>query len=204
MSFLDLDRLASAALVKEPFEYVVVPGFVRPEALRPIRDAYPSIERPGSFPVSELRFGDNFANLLEELEGPAFRHAIETKFGVDLSGRPTMVTVRGKCGTRDGNIHTDSKSKIITVLLYLNEPWEAQGGRLRLLRSATDLEDYALEVPPEAGLLLAFRRSDRSFHGHKEYIGPRRVIQLNWVANSGHVLWDLMRHRLSAWFKRAA
>ncbi|HYB10913.1 MAG TPA: 2OG-Fe(II) oxygenase [Alphaproteobacteria bacterium] len=204
MTLLDLDRLDATPLSKEPYEFVMVPNFVRPEAIGPIRDAYPRIDQPGSFPVSKVTFGKGFANLLKALEGPDFRHAIEGKFGVDLSGRPTMVTVRGNCGPRDGGIHTDSRSKIVTVLLYLNEPWEAQGGRLRLLRSSTDLEDYALEVPPEAGLLLAFRRSDRSFHGHKPYIGPRRVVQLNWVANSGHVLWDLMRHRLSAWIKRAA
>jgi SM-20-related protein len=204
MTFLDLDRLAATALTKDPYEFVMVPNFVRPETLGAIREAYPRIDQPGSFPVSKVAFGESFASLLRELEGPGFRQAIEAKFGVDLFGRPTIVTVRGNCGPRDGGIHTDSKSKIVTVLLYLNEPWEPQGGRLRLLRSATDLEDYALEVPPEAGLLVAFRRSERSFHGHRPYIGPRRVVQLNWVANSGHVLWDLMRHRLSAWIKRAA
>ena len=76
-----------------------------------------------------------FRTLLEELRGPAFRAACEDKFGIDLSGRSTMITVRGRCGTRDGNIHTDSLSKIITVLIYLNPHWEQPGGRLRLLRS---------------------------------------------------------------------
>lgn len=203
-TYLDIDRLNQTPLVKEPYEFVVVPGFLRQGTLGAIRESYPRIEQPGSFPVAELSFGRNFAALLKELEGPEFRHAVEAKFGVDLAGRPTMVTVRGNCGTRDGSIHTDSKSKIITVLIYLNEPWESDGGRLRLLRSATNIEDYVVEVPPEAGLLLAFRRSERSYHGHLPYIGPRRVIQLNWVANSSHVFWDLMRHRLSAWFKRAA
>jgi SM-20-related protein len=203
-SFLDLDRLAATPLTTEPYEFVVVPGFIRAAAVEQIRAAYPRIDKPGSFPVSELAYGETFKALLAELEGPAFRRAIEAKFGVDLAGKPTMVTVRGQCSPRDGGIHTDSKSKIITVLIYFNEPWEAEGGRLRLLRSAADLEDYAFEVPPEAGLLLAFRRSERSYHGHKRYVGPRRAIQLNWVTGGGHVLWDLMRHRLSAWFKRAA
>jgi SM-20-related protein len=52
--------------------------------------------------------------------------------------------------------------------------------------------------------MLAFRRSARSFHGHQLFIGPRKVVQFNWVTGSGHVAWDLLRHRLSAWFKRAA
>lgn len=204
MSLLDLARLAGTPLAREPYQHVVVPGFVRADALAAIRASYPAIDQPGSFPVNGLGYGEGFAELLAELEGPALRAAVEAKFAIDLAGRPTIVTVRGQCGERDGNIHTDSKSKLITMLIYLNEPWEPSGGRLRLLRSPTDIEDYAVEVPPEGGLMLAFRRGARSFHGHKRFIGPRRVVQLNWVANRGHVFWDLARHRLSAWLKRAA
>jgi len=204
MEFLDLDRLAAAPLAHEPCDFVIVPGFVREEALPAIRASYPEIAQPGSYPLRELRYGAPFAAFLAELEGPGFRQAIEAKFGVDLAGRASMITVRGQCGERDGNIHTDSRSKIITVLIYLNEPWAPAGGRLRLLRSDRDLEDYAVEVPPEGGLMLAFRRSERSFHGHKLFIGPRKVVQFNWVTGGGHVVWDLLRHRLSAFFKRAA
>ncbi len=204
MSLLDLARFAGKPLAHEPYEHVVVPGFVHADALAAIRASYPAIDQPGSFPVNGLGYGEGFAELLAELEGPALRAAVEAKFAIDLAGRPTIVTVRGQCGERDGNIHTDSKSKLITMLIYLNEPWEPSGGRLRLLRSPTDIEDYAVEVPPEGGLMLAFRRGARSFHGHKRFIGPRRVVQLNWVANRGHVFWDLARHRLSAWLKRAA
>lgn len=204
MNFFDLDKLNRTPLATDPYAFVVVPGFLTPAALERIRGAYPKIDRPGSFPVSELEFGAPFRDFLAELEGPALRHAIEAKFGLDLSDKPTMVTVRGQCSPRDGGIHTDSKSKLITVLLYLNDPWEAEGGRLRLLRSDRDLDDFAVELPPDEGLLLAFRRGTHSFHGHKPFAGPRRVIQLNWVAHRGHVYWDLMRHRISAFFKRAA
>ncbi len=61
--------------------------------------------------------------------------------------RSTVTTVRGRCDLSDGKIHTDSKSKIITVLLYMNETWEQADGRLRLLRSATDLNGIIVEVP---------------------------------------------------------
>jgi hypothetical protein len=41
--------------------------------------------------------------------------AFELKFSIDLTGRPTMITVRGRCSKeKDGKIHTDSKTKIIT------------------------------------------------------------------------------------------
>ena len=96
-----------------------------------------------------------------------------------------MYTVRGFVREKDGSIHTDSTTKIITVLLYMNERWQEDAGRLRLLRGPDDLEDYVAEVPPYGGTLLVFRRADNSWHGHKPISGPRRAVQLNWVTIAG-------------------
>ena len=41
------------------------------------------------------------------------------------------------------------KYKVVTLLLYCNLRWDHDGGRLRLLRGAGDLEDYVLEIPPD-------------------------------------------------------
>lgn len=202
MGALDLAAFRAAPLLREPFEYLVLPGFVRPEARLAINASYPKIEKPGSFPLSEVTYGPAFANLVDELNGDAMRTAFEEKFGIDLSGRPTMITVRGCASAKDGRIHTDTPSKIITVLIYMNSRWEAPGGRLRLLRSADDLEDMVLEVPPDEGTLLCFRRSNNSFHGHKPFVGQRRVLQFNWVTEQRIVDRELKRHRFSAWTKR--
>ena len=86
-----------------------------------------------------------------------------------------MFTVRGECRASDGKIHTDSATKLITVLLYMNEKWDKDGGRLRILRNGTDLDDYVEEVPPHGGTLLVFRRSENSWHGHQPFDGPRRA-----------------------------
>lgn len=198
---LDLDRLNGTPLTRDPFEFVIVPGFLKTEAIPALHADFPKVKGPGSHPTSTLRIGATFGRLLAALEGPEMRAAIETKFGVDLTGRPTMITVRGRCRAEDGGIHTDSVTKIITALIYFNGKWENTGGRLRLLRNANDIEDYVAEVPPEEGTLLAFRRSDRSFHGHKSFEGERRAIQLNWVTGPDVVRRELGRHRLSAWFK---
>src|SRR5690606_3321220 len=112
---------------------------------------FPVITKPGSFPTEALRFGACFAEMLDRLRGAEMTAAIAEKFDVDLTDRPTMVTVRGRCRARDGGIHRDSDGKLITALLYMNVAWEQAGGRLRLLRSRDDLEDYAVEVPPDAG-----------------------------------------------------
>jgi hypothetical protein len=175
---------------------------VRAAALPAIHETYPEIDQPGSFPYQSLAYGDAFSSLLDELQGPEMRAAIEKVFDVDLTDRPTTVTVRGRCQLKDGRIHQDSTEKIITVLVYMNPDWEESGGRLRVLRSDRDLEDYAAEVPPAEGTLLAFRRSDTSYHGHKPFEGQRRVLQLNWVTSDKFARRERRRHAISAFFKR--
>jgi hypothetical protein len=199
---LDLDALRAVPLTREPFEYFVVPGFVRPEAREKINADYPKIAEGGSFPVAQLSYRAAFGEFLRDLESDEFRQAFEEKFGLDLAGRPTTITVRGQCSPKDGRIHTDTKSKIITILIYMNAAWENPGGRLRLLRSADDLDDMIMEVPPVEGTLLAFKRADNSWHGHKSFAGERRVIQFNWVTSEGDKKLAMLRHHVSAPLKR--
>jgi len=198
---LDIRALRATPVVRAPFDFVVVPNFIEKDASAPLRRDFPQITRPGSFPVSELSYGPAFATLLEELRGSAFRAAMADTLGVRLDGYPTLVTVRGRCARHDGAIHTDSEWKIVSVLLYLNDTWANEGGCLRLLRSK-DLDDVAVEVEPAWGTLLAFRRSERSFHGHRPFEGERRVLQLNWVTTQKMVDREVARHRRSALFKR--
>ena len=198
---LDLDRLRAAPLRREPYEFVVVDEFVRRDDLAALLADCPRLARHGSFPIAAADGGPHFARLLGELTGPGLQAAIAEKFAIDLEGRPTMLTLRGWSDGKDGRIHTDSTTKLITLLLYLNPSWEAAEGRLRILRSATDLDDYAAEIAPLAGTMLAFRRSERSYHGHLAHKGERRVLQLNWVTGDDVVRRELARHRWSARLK---
>jgi SM-20-related protein len=201
LSVLDLDRLRAAPLVHDPFEFVVVEEFLRRDVLASLVGDFPQIRGHGSYPVESLEYGPGFARLVAALTGAELRHAIEEKFGIDLSDRPTLLTLRGRSDGKDGHIHTDSASKIVTLLLYMNPVWEHAAGRLRLLRGPDDLEDYAVEVAPLAGTMLAFRRSERSFHGHRPHLGERRSLQLNWVTDPSVVRRELGRHRWSARLK---
>ena len=74
-----------------------------------------------------------------------------------------------------------SMFSMMTLLLYFNAGWGHEGGRLRMLNSATDLEDYAAEVTPCCGTLLVFKRTGHSWHGHKPFVGERRMLQLSWT-----------------------
>jgi hypothetical protein len=202
MTYCDFAVLERAPLERDPFEFVVIPNFLKSERFPEILADYPEVPGPGSHPPSELSIRGHFQGLMAELLGPEFRAAIERKFAIDLTGRPTMYTVRGFVNERDGSIHTDTETKIITVLLYMNEHWQADAGRLRLLRSADDLEDFVAEVPPNGGTLLVFKRADNSWHGHKPVVGPRRAIQLNWVTSQDVVDYEQRRHQISTKFKK--
>jgi SM-20-related protein len=202
VSMLDLERLCSTPLTREPFEFLVVPEFIKADARAAISKDYPEVARAGSFPLGEVTYGPAFAKLIAEMRSEEFRKAFEEKFNIDLTNRPDMITVRGRCSEKDGKIHTDSETKIITILIYMNSAWESSGGQLRLLRSGNNLDDMILEVPPTEGTLLAFRRSNNSWHGHKPFAGPRRVIQFNWVTSEAVVRREQNRHRFSAWIKK--
>jgi SM-20-related protein len=198
---IDVDAVRAAPLTREPFPYFMVPRFVRPEALDAINADFPTVTHAGSFPLPTLEYGPAFRTFMESIRGPAFTAAVAQKLGVDLSQRPTMVTVRGISAPRDGQIHTDSVTKLVTVLIYMNGRWESPTGRLRLLRGPDNLNDVIAEVPPDEGTLLVFENKPNAWHGFEAFEGPRRVIQLNWVTNGRVVWWEQTRHKVSAFFK---
>jgi SM-20-related protein len=199
---IDIGALRRAPVQSAPFPYLIVPGFVREQAMPQIGTDFPKIAQAGSFPLASLRYGPAFAAFIRDLESDALRGAVGEKLDIDLSASPSMVTVRGVSRAADGKIHTDSKSKLVTALLYMNDVWESPKGRLRLVRSPDDLNDIVAEVPPDAGTLLLFRNQQNAWHGFEPYSGPRRVVQLNWVTSASVVRREQTRHRISAFFKR--
>ena len=204
---LQYAALDAAPVARDPFAHLVVPDFVPPERLGAIVAALPPMSSGGSFPPSSLRLHPVVRSLVAELEGPRLRRALAAKFGLELEGAPTMLTLRGRTRARDGRIHRDSTAKRVTVLLYLNpesESWARREGCLRLLRRADDMEDYAVEVPPVNGTLLAFPNAENSWHGHRPYVGRRYAVQLNYMAEGARARTELRRHRLSALLKRFA
>ena len=184
MSLINLNAVREAHLHTDPYDFMVVPGFLSAEILARVNADYPAIDTAANHSLDNLQYGPEFALLMEEMRAPAFATELGKRFDMDLASLPTTVTVRKFCERTDGNIHTDHKSKVITVLLYFNEQWDSKDGQLRLLRSKGNIEDYAAEVPPLGGTLLAFRRTDHSWHGHTRFVGERRMVQLNYLDES--------------------
>ncbi len=205
MPLLDHAALRAAPLASDPFPHLLVPDFLPPEALRAVAADLPPIGKGGSFPPDSVRLGPAARALMAEMEGPELRAIIAERLGLDLSDAPSMLTLRGFTGPRDGRIHCDSLAKRVTVLLYLNQAsdaWAQHEGCLRLLRGPDDLEDYAAEVPPVNGTLLVFPNGPTTWHGHKTFVGPRYSIQLNYMTTDAKARSELRRHRISAFVKR--
>ena len=204
MPVLDLDRFAAAPLRRNPYDFVVLDDFIRKEAQPALATDFPRIEQGGSFPLRTLTYGPGFARLVDELKGPAMRQAFAQKFSIDLDDRPVTITARGQTRAKDGQIHADSRDKLVTVLIYMNPGWSAADseGQLRLLRSPDNLDDAVVEVPAAMGTLVAFRCVPHAWHGHRPFVGPRRSIQLNWVTDERVVRREEFRHRISAMAKR--
>jgi len=199
---IDYAAFGAAPLQREPFDYVVAPGFVSPEAAAAASASFPGPDLPGVLPAPDSSPDTAFGRLLAELRSPRTTAVFAQKFGVPLDPGTLMVTLRARTRRADGRIHTDSTTKLVTALIYLNDGWAAEGGRLRLLRGPDNVDDMIAEVPPLAGTLLAFRRTDDSWHGHKPFEGIRRAVMLNWMVDAATARRELRRHAMSAGLKR--
>ena len=166
---------------------------------------FPKYAGAGFFPFEARDCGPSVRRLVAELTDPRVASAIGERLGIDGLGRyPTLVTLCRSLNKRHGTIHTDSKSKVATALLYLNESWpDTHDGCFRFLKRIDDIDDLAApEIRPLYGNLAVFRRADNSFHGHLPYEGERRVIQVAWLTSEDEKLRKTQRGKLSRLFKR--
>ncbi len=200
---LNYDVLAQTPVMTAPFPYMTASHVLGAGALAEVTHDFPLITGPGVYPLDALHYGAGFARLVADLQSEPLEALLQEKFQIDLSDKPLMITVRGYCQKRDGRIHTDSRDKVLTCLLYLNaSSWPAAGGCLRLLRDGKSLRHMLAEVPPVGGNFIAFQRTDHSWHGHAPFVGQRRAIMFNWMRSSAALNKNIGRHKLSAALKK--
>ncbi|MGV3740640.1 MAG: 2OG-Fe(II) oxygenase [Gammaproteobacteria bacterium] len=194
---LDLDKLRDTPIDSQFFPYCQIDCFIQKEVLTKVLHDFPEIKVRGSIPASKLKYGEFFQKLIDELHSVELRDLIAKKFSIDLSNSQTMLTIRGQTNSSDGHIHADTPSKLITLLLYLNDEWHENTGNLRLLRDNYNLENYFDEVKPTAGKLLVFKVTDNCWHGHHPFTGKRRTLQLNYVTSQKVVDKEMKKHARS-------
>ena len=164
-------------------------------------EIFPEILKGGSFPSESLTAGPSFKKLIEELESKELKQLLESKFNINLSNSSVVTTVRGISRKRDGKIHSDSKTKLVTVLIYLNEGWDKKTGLLRMLKDSSNIEDFLYETPATMGSLIAFKVEPNCWHGYLPYIGKRKSIQLNYL-HQDSLLSHRVRHKISFLMKK--
>ena len=199
---VDLEALRATQARATPFPHVVVRGFLDAQALAQVTAEYPEFDVPGLYLPGAAAQGSAVQKLISDLESDELRAVIAEKLDIDLDGSAALVTFRSRCRTGDGEIHTDSKSKRASLLLYLNENWTAPGGRLRLLHSGDNIDDFAEEIAPVAGNFVAFRVQHNSWHGHLRYAGPRRCVMVNYFCSPEVRDAEARRHKASLPWKR--
>ncbi len=133
---LDLDVIRKARLQREPYEYILSDHFVRAGAIADVQKSFPDLRTAGFHPVDDMNLTGAFGDMINEMKGPGLASALSDAFGTDFTKYPRFITVRKVSAVHEGRIHCDSESKIMSLLLYLNDGWSSPDGRLRVLRSS--------------------------------------------------------------------
>lgn len=202
LKLVNVDAIANAAVEREPYTYFTAPSFLNEAIIPTLRAEFPAITKTGYHPADEMELSPTFRQLVDELESPELTAALSKAFGIDLSPFPRLTTIRKLSASHEGRIHCDSKSKVMTMLVYMNDDWGSPDGRLRVLYSEHEMNKYKLEVSPQMGSIFAFLRADHSWHGHTPFAGERRVIQIAWVRSNDELLRKKKRARFTNFFKR--
>jgi hypothetical protein len=179
-------------------------GLLDPADASMLEHDFPHYSGAGFFPHDMLDCGPAINALIAALTAPAFSDAVGQLLGIEcLSQFPVLITLCRSLNLRHGTIHTDSRSKVASLLLYLNPDWKnGSAGCLRFLSKADDIDaTVSPEVRPVYGAFAAFQRTENSFHGHLPFEGERRVIQVAWLQDAAAVKRKRKRGRLSRMVK---
>ncbi|MDX1749754.1 MAG: 2OG-Fe(II) oxygenase [Methylophaga sp.] len=205
-SVMDMQALKAATVNTVPFPFFKVERSIHQDVLERVIGDFPDIGDGGSFNVDDVSVNPDFKAFLDSIDSPEFRQVICEKFDVEVMDLPMMMTLRGYSRQKDGRIHTDSKTKLVTILIYLNESWDAATGRLRILNNAQDMEDYVDEIIPGPGALVAFKVTDNCWHGYPSFEGTRRSIQINFLtseaAGNKHRFFHKLSAKLKNWLRK--
>jgi SM-20-related protein len=202
LSVLNVDAVRQAQRSSEPYDWFLGSGILKQEAIDELKRDFPDITKPGYLTVDEVQLKGRFKTLIDELESNEFSRELSKKFGIDLTPYPRLTTIMKRSQPKYGAIHTDGPSKVMTLLVYMNDEWQADAsGRLRVLYNENDFEPYAAEVPPTMGTVFAFLRADNSWHGHQPFVGERKVVQVAWVRDADELARKKKRNKVAQFLK---
>jgi hypothetical protein len=204
LNFVRFDA-ADTLVKRDPFPFIIATDVLSHVRRKELLDDFPKYKEAGFFPHAEAECGPAVNQLVNEIVSPDVADKLGDKLGIErLSQYPTLVTICRLLNRRHGTIHTDSKSKVATALIYLNESWspDSSGGCLRFLSTGDDIDAVLTpELKPLYGSFAIFKRADNSFHGHLPYEGERRVIQIAWLTSEEEKMRKAKRGVMSRFVK---
>lgn len=202
LALLNIDAIRQADRSSDPYDYMLGSGLLKTERVEDLKRDFPQISKPGYLTVDEVGLTGTFKSLVEELEGAELTEELSQAFGRDLHAFPRLTTVMKMSQAKYGAIHTDGPSKVMTMLVYMNDNWSDHGGgRLRVLYDGQNFNPYAVEVPPTMGTVFAFLRGASSWHGHQPFTGERKVVQVAWLADAQELERKKKRNRTAQFLK---
>ena len=198
---LDIKKIEKAEVNKTEFPFFkVTNAFKENHYSKMLKNHLPEIHDGGSYPTELIKSGDSFNELIKDLKSKQLKNILAQKFNLDLQDKPAVTTFRGFSRQKDGRIHSDSKTKVLTVLVYLNEKWDARNGHLRLLYNNNDINNFLVEIQPTMGSLVAFKVQKNCWHGYENFVGRRLSLQLNYL-HENSLGKHKVRHRISSIIK---
>ncbi|MBD0694682.1 2OG-Fe(II) oxygenase [Streptomyces sp. CBMA123] len=115
-----------------------------------------------------------WTRLLDQLAGPAFLARLSTEVDMDLAALPRDIGLFTHAEGEFISPHHDEPEKALTVVLYFNEDWPADGGgHFEVRASHHGGRPPVRSLPPTAGSLIAFDSS--VWHATSTVTAPRTL-----------------------------
>ncbi|HEV7240059.1 MAG TPA: 2OG-Fe(II) oxygenase [Thermoanaerobaculia bacterium] len=204
---IDLNRIAQHQLETDPYRWAVIDSLFSPNDAAALaatfpRDHFKRLKDYGGekdfeyearalismeqsiFRAEEL--SDAWRALANDFLSPAYRAAMSSLTGFDLSTAPLEVNVFHYPAGGSLGAHPDLSDKIVTHVLYFNEAWNVEdGGCLRILRSS-DERDAVRTISPVVGNSAVLVRSADSWHAVSAVVKSCRLSRRSLTATFYH------------------
>jgi Rps23 Pro-64 3,4-dihydroxylase Tpa1-like proline 4-hydroxylase len=205
---INLDRISQHDLEADPYRWAAIDGLFSPHDAAELSATFPEdhfkrLSHYGGDKDSEYEvralvgMGERFISRADELSNawkelandflsPAYRLALSSLTGIDLSAAPLEINVfhyppKGLLGP-----HADLQDKIVTHVLYFNRSWnDDDGGCLTILRSS-DPRDILRTVSPIVGNSAVLVRSEHSWHSVSPVVKSCRLSRRSLTATFYH------------------
>lgn len=201
---INLDRISASHLETEPYRWAAIDQLLSPQDAAALAATFPQdhfkrlatydgqkdfeyeircLIRMGEVSISRMRrLSAAWRALANDFLSPAYRAAMSSLTGFDLSNAPLEVNVFHYPPGGSHGAHPDHRDKIVTHVLYFNESWnDDDGGCLTILRSS-DPRDIAMKVSPLVGNSAILVRSDDSWHAVSPVAGNCRFSRRSLTA----------------------